>query len=96
MDKASEAASEAASSPSVGHATAHYHSTFPYQSNIEYSLDDNASVIPHYDGIEAVPTDSSTNFEDDLPPAYHQLTIANGGISAEVMRTQFTLTLEQC
>lgn len=97
MDKASEAASEAATSPPVGHAAAYYHSASPNQSNIEYSLaDDNPSVVPYYDGIEVVPDDSSASFDHEAPPAYHQLTIADGGISAEVMRTQFTLSLEQC
>lgn len=71
MDKASEAASETTNSPSVGHAAAYYHSGVSNPSNVEYSLAD----------------DSSTNFGGEAPPAYHQLTIADGEISAEVMRT---------
>ena len=55
--------------------------------SIEYSTaDDNASTIPHYSRLEIESHDADTILEDDVPPAYHQLVVGDGDVSAEVMR----------
>lgn len=47
------------------------------------TADEDASIFPNYEGIEAVTAIERT--EDEVPPAYHLLTIGNGDVSAEVM-----------
>lgn len=73
--------------PTPNHAAAYFASQHTNPSNVHgASADDNASTAPQYDGIEGVRhVEGAEN--DEVPPAYHQLTIGNGDVSAEVSST---------
>jgi hypothetical protein len=74
--------------PSPGYASVYQASNHANPSDIEYtSTIDHASVIDHSFGIEHAPDNVNTGLDGDAPPAYHQVSVEGGNISAEVMRT---------
>jgi hypothetical protein len=65
-----------------------YHASNPVNPfGVEYaSTTDQASVIDHPFGIEHAPDNADASPDGEMPPAYHQVSIEGGNISAEVMR----------
>ena len=73
--------------PSPGYASLYQASNSTNPSDIEYPpTSDHTPVIDHSFGIERAPDNADTGLDGEAPPAYHQVSIEGGNISAEVMR----------
>jgi hypothetical protein len=78
---------EKGSPSSPSHAQVYRASNPPNPSDNEYPPPcDATSTIDHAYGIENAPDNEEPSSESEAPPAYHQLAIEGGNISAEVMR----------
>jgi hypothetical protein len=83
------------SPPGIGHAAAYHSSRSTNPSSTDFSsADGNVSAISYYPGLEVVPDDAVADRNLEAPPAYHQLTIGDGDISAEVMRMYVNLSVQ--
>jgi hypothetical protein len=72
---------------SPGHASLYHASNPDNPSDVEYPpISNRSSAIEHSVGIELAPDNADAGPDDEAPPAYHQVSIEGGNISAEVMR----------